>query len=348
MITATAQSSGRIPLIGSTNPDPAIQPGLISHTLYNVAGPNLSAQARPSFLGIQGLCWVGYGSMNTYVKHTALLCLFAVLFALLLLAVSLSDFHPQQGTPIPGAVELGTPPQVTIPATSTAHDSFPLPGIFLGTLLIASLVYTLARLVGLVYVRKTLWLVLVVVSLIGIANILPRVAPGPPALGVQDAPPAASSSSGDYLTSPLGEAPSVFSWLAAGCLLLGAAGCTALLLKRPTGTAQAREGLAQSAEDALRDIAAGKDFSGVIVECYLRMSGVIHAERNIQRSREITAREFQDALEQQGLPPGPVHGLTVLFERARYGDEQMSQVDVDASQGYLRQVIQHCRAGRQG
>ena len=140
----------------------------------------------------------------------------------------------------------------------------------------------------------------------------------------------------------------MFSWLAAGCLLLGAAVFTALLLKRPIATTQARDGLAQSAEDALHGLAAGNDFSGVIVKCYLRMSGVIRAERNIQRSRQMTAREFQDALTQQGLPPGPVNGLTVLFEKARYGAEQISQSDVNTGREYLRQVIQHCRAGRQG
>ena len=73
--------------------------------------------------------------MNTYVKRTALLCLFAVLLALLLLAVSLSDFRPQQGAPIPGAVELGNPLQATIPSRATAPVPFPLPGMIMGILL---------------------------------------------------------------------------------------------------------------------------------------------------------------------------------------------------------------------
>ncbi len=282
--------------------------------------------------------------MNRRTKYIVLLCLSLVLIALLLLSASLSNLHLQQGAPIPGAAEPNSSLGNITPIRATPHDLFPLPGMIVGGVLIAFLVYTLARLAGLVDARRILWLVLGVVLLIGLANILPRVVPGPAAAAGEDAPPAASPPSREYLTSPLGDAPSLFGWLAAGCILLGTGAFAVLLLKRPPRALRAREALARSAEDALRELAAGKDFSSVIVECYLRMSDVVRAERDIQRSRQMTAREFQEALEQHGLPAGPVHGLTLLFERARYGAEQMSQVDVNASQEYLRQVVQHCRA----
>lgn len=286
--------------------------------------------------------------MDHRTKQLVLLCLFAVLFATLLLAASLSNLRLQQGVPIPGAAGPGSPLQQTAPLATTSHGLFPLPGLIMGSLLIAFLGYTLARLAGLVDARRTLWLVLAVVLLIGLANILPRIVPGPPALASEEAAPTAFARSREYATSPLGEPPSIFGWLAAGCLLLGAATLAALLLKRPASRTQARDALAQSAEDALRDLAAGRDFASVIVECYQRMNAIIRAERDLQRSREMTAREFQEALTQHGLPPGPVHGLTLLFERARYGAEQMSEADVDASRECLRQVVQHCRAARPG
>jgi hypothetical protein len=215
-----------------------------------------------------------------------------------------------------------------------------------GAALVALLLYVLARLVGLVEPRRIAAMVLGFLLLIGLVNLLPRVAPGPPTLQGEESAVAAATSSQTHVTSPLGEAPSAFRWLAAGCVLLGAGVFAARLLKRPSKTDSALDRLAQKAEDALRNLATGRSFSSIIIDCYLQMSEVIRAEQDLPRPREMTAREFLAQLEMKGLPRDPVYRLTLLFEKARYGAEPMNRSDEDAGRECLRQVIQYCRAER--
>ncbi len=282
--------------------------------------------------------------MNRRARHTVLICLFVGLVAFLLLSLSLSDLELRPGAPIPGAAQEDSSLRDAMHVSAIAAAPLPLPGVIVGALLIALLVYVMARLVGLVDPRRIAAIVLGLLLLIGLVNLLPRIAPGPPALQAEESSAAAATRSQVYVRSPLGQAPSAFRWLAAGCLLVGAGAFAALLLNRPPKTDPALDSLAQSAEDALRNLAAGKSFSSVIIDCYLQMSEVIHAEQDIQRPREMTAHEFLAQLEMKGLPPEPVHRLTLLFEKARYGAEPMSRSDEDSGRECLRQVVQYCRA----
>jgi hypothetical protein len=77
--------------------------------------------------------------------------------------------------------------------------------------------------------------------------------------------------------------------------------------------------LAQQAETALSDLAAGGDLKDVIMRCYASMSQVLYRSRNVRRAEAMTPREFETHLAQIGLQDHYIQRLTRLFESVRYG-----------------------------
>jgi hypothetical protein len=119
--------------------------------------------------------------------------------------------------------------------------------------------------------------------------------------------------------------PSTPPWLVitlAALLALLVAGLVGLLLwlaLRRKPVEQPLRRIAEEAQSALEAIRAGGDLRDIILRCYAEMSRVLSEQRGIQRPIDMTPREFEAALERQGLPREPVRALTRLFEEVRYG-----------------------------
>lgn len=96
------------------------------------------------------------------------------------------------------------------------------------------------------------------------------------------------------------------------------------------------------AEASLGAIAAGHDWSDVIIQSYVRMNEAVQASRGLQRARASTPREFAERLEQAGLPAHAVQRLTRLFESARYGAAGSSQNDINEAVACLNSILQAC------
>lgn len=282
--------------------------------------------------------------MKFRAKQTVLLCLVAALISLLLLATSLSELELQLGLPFP-AGEDTSPLSRNLPSISaTQPNSVPLLEIILGVVLIALMIYVPARLISLANIRKVLALVVGAVLLVALLSILPRILPAQSTSRARDRLGLTTPRPSDHppiVTS--GQPPQVVLWLAAGCFLLGAGLLATRLLRHTPESELPTEAVSQTARNALHDLSAGGDFSRVIIACYLQMAEVLRAERKLERRHTMTAREFQDWLGQKGIPADPVHRLTFLFEKARYGDEPMSQLDQNAGKECLMQIIQYCR-----
>ncbi|HIE54790.1 MAG TPA: DUF4129 domain-containing protein, partial [Chromatiaceae bacterium] len=73
------------------------------------------------------------------------------------------------------------------------------------------------------------------------------------------------------------------------------------------------------AEAALADLYAGVEVKDAITRCYVDMSRALARQRGLARRQGMTAREFENMLVEEGLPPQSVTRLTRLFERVRYG-----------------------------
>jgi hypothetical protein len=100
--------------------------------------------------------------------------------------------------------------------------------------------------------------------------------------------------------------------------------------------------IARIARSSLKDLSAGRDSGDVIINCYVRMSEVVSARRQLQRTTAMTPQEFALRLEQAGLPRDAVGRLTALFEAVRYGDRKSSQKDVNEAVSCLTTILHYC------
>ncbi len=99
------------------------------------------------------------------------------------------------------------------------------------------------------------------------------------------------------------------------------------------------------ARSSLNDIAAGQEWTDVIIQSYARMSEAVSRQRGLERHWAATPREFAERLEQSGLPAHAVERLTRLFESARYGGRSSSQSDINEAVACLNSILQACGQG---
>jgi hypothetical protein len=102
------------------------------------------------------------------------------------------------------------------------------------------------------------------------------------------------------------------------------------------------EEIANAARVSLDDLASGRDWDDVIIQCYARMSHVVDARRGIHRANAMTPAEFATWLVRAGLPREPVQRLTYLFETVRYGARRSGQVEIEEATNCLRSILNSC------
>ena len=83
----------------------------------------------------------------------------------------------------------------------------------------------------------------------------------------------------------------------------------------------------QEAEAALTDLSAGVDLKNVIIRSYQKMTFSLQEEQGIERSSNLTVKEFEHLLISKGFPAVPIHQITSLFEKVRYGELEVSIED---------------------
>jgi hypothetical protein len=123
-------------------------------------------------------------------------------------------------------------------------------------------------------------------------------------------------------------------------LLILAAGASAYWfwrLKHPQ-----KQQLHKIARKALDDLAmsGSRDWQDIVIRCYADMSSTVSQRMELQRNKSMTPAEFSSRLEKAGLPSKPVHNLTHLFEKARYGSQQSSTGDVQEAMACLSAILQ--------
>lgn len=100
---------------------------------------------------------------------------------------------------------------------------------------------------------------------------------------------------------------------------------------------------AQKAIDALR---AGDALDETIQRCYHDMCEVLTRERGVTRSAAMTPHEFEQTLNDKGLPRGAVHSLTSLFEQIRYGGVSASAREQSMAIESLSAIVAACAQSR--
>ncbi len=103
--------------------------------------------------------------------------------------------------------------------------------------------------------------------------------------------------------------------------------------------------LSHEAEQALEALEQGEELRNVVVRCYVEMGRVVNRMRGIQRAKTMTPREFERQLAQIDLPSEPIAGLTRLFERVRYGTDEVDNVAERQARECLSAIVHACREG---
>jgi hypothetical protein len=99
--------------------------------------------------------------------------------------------------------------------------------------------------------------------------------------------------------------------------------------------------IAEIARTALGQLDA-KPTKNVIIKSYLDMNTVVGEKRGLIREEAMTPAEFAVRLDALGLPLDAVHGLTSVFERVRYGGQDVGEEETEEAKRCLTSILKAC------
>lgn len=281
--------------------------------------------------------------MTQHTKYISLILLSGALVSLILLAASLSNLQLHSGTTfLGGGNSDNTLLSVDALPSLQTHISPILQG-FLALLFLILLVYVTARLIVFVNLKIVLQSVLVMVILLTIVYIMPRTTLGQSTIFPGEYSEITTPPAFTYPFTPLGEPPQILIWLVIIGLGLGMSLSTIKIVKQRLDQTHIEDELLQGAENAVNSLKAGMDLRSVIMGCYFQMTRSLQEEQGIERDFTMTVREFEHRLGDMGFPTVPVHQLTSLFERARYGNQPMRNNDEEIAIECLNEIIKFFR-----
>lgn len=282
-------------------------------------------------------------ALGQVAKRRALILLIAALVAAILLAASLSNLELTAGQPFPGAGNASSNEvEAARPTAVAASDALPLVQGVLAAILLVLLILLLIRLVSMTTLRRVAGLGTALILTLILLISLPRFPGGKPiSLPSESVKPGVPLT--PVPTSPLGDPPEQLVWVVAVAVLLGAAVAVLTALRRHPRGASVSEQLQQAAERAVQAIDAGAEATNVVVRCYLEMLRIIQLERGVERTRNMTAREFEDFLEGRGLPSLPLMRLRSVFEDVRYGNRLITRDEEQLALDSLGDIAAFCR-----
>lgn len=284
--------------------------------------------------------------MAQHTKRITVLLLVGTLVSLILLSASLSNLQLHSGAPFPGAGDFGSETSFfTTSSPENANSLTLLKGIFALTFLFL-MIYVTVRFISLVNIKWLIRLFSVMTAMLVLIILISRipVTPSTPRPGETSINPISPRL--EYPVSPLGQPPGelillvVIAFIVAVGLLVFKV--LRIWLKQTGMTKQ----ILYEAESAMNEIKSGENLRNVIFRCYLQMTHVFQEERKIERNYSMTVREFEDWLEEKGFPIVPIHQLTHLFEKARYGTQLTMKEDEKMAVESLDEIIRFCRGER--
>lgn len=133
------------------------------------------------------------------------------------------------------------------------------------------------------------------------------------------------------------EPPTSVRWVALAALAAGV-GLIAILGSRKQTTSNRIDPIKQQAESAAALLISGEDFRSVLMRCYFEMARVIREENDIEREPEMTVREFEAVLTSRGFEIEPIQRLGHLFEKARYSNQPITDVEKEQGIACLQKI----------
>jgi len=205
--------------------------------------------------------------------------------------------------------------------------------------------YASARLIAFTFlnIKKVLPFVLAIIVLLIIVYLLPGVTPNPAPNFAGEYSEVPTPSSIDYPVAPLGEPPQLLIQFVTVGIVLGGGLIAIMMMKRWLAPTKIEDELLRDAEEAVKALQDGMDFENVIIRCYLQMTRSIQKERGLERNYSMTVQEFEHWLVGVGFPTIPLQQLTSLFEKVRYGKQQINNLDEQIAIQSLNEIIKFCQ-----
>jgi hypothetical protein len=286
------------------------------------------------------------GTMPQNTKRITLLFLVGTLVSLIMLSGSLSNLQLHAGAPFPSAGDFSSETRFfTTPSPGNANSLTLLKGIF-ALIFLFLMIYVTARFVALVNIKRLIRLLSIMTAMLALIILISHIPITPSTPHPSETTINPISPRFEYPVSPLGQPPGELILLvliafivAVGLLVFKVLG---IWLKQTGMTKQ----ILHEAESAMNEIKSGENLRNVIFRCYIQMAHVFQEERKIERNYNMTVREFEDWLEEKGFPIVPIHQLTHLFEKARYGTQLTMKEDEKMAVESLDEIIRFCRSER--
>ncbi|MGB8213942.1 MAG: DUF4129 domain-containing protein [Anaerolineales bacterium] len=273
---------------------------------------------------------------------------------LVLLAASLDTLKFKKGTPFSYATT--QPQQLQAPSTLPNVTWFIIGEIVVFAIIIV-IALTLVKpkqrgiiLLGLLFIGLTLLAIMWDISTSGGGVEMPSPTPRPTATVVQNpAGPSETLVPLPQATPVLYRPPKILPWISLA-LTFSALFVVVLLFwlslqYRWKDTVPLDE-LAGIAGRTVSDLQAGMDYGDAILNCYAGMVAAVNKHRDIRRRGSLTPAEFVAVLERAHLPSAPVHRLTMLFEKVRYGGNKPSRAEIDEALACLNDIVAACQEVR--
>jgi len=276
-------------------------------------------------------------------KNIALFLLTGALISMIILAASLSNLQLQDGRPFP---EVSNSENILefYPTSSRAEiDVDPIMRSVVAFSLLLIMIYVAGRLIAFLRIKQILYVLLVVGILLFVVSLLPGVfhrKDAPSFIEYVDIP---AVSSVEVMTTPLGQPPQELIWILTIFVVLVMALLGINMLRRWLNPVKEEGDFLDGAQIAVNDLKAGMDLKNVILRCYLQMAHALQEEHGLERSDHMTTQEFEAWLQTKGVPPIPVHQLTVLFEKVRYSNYELNGKDESLAMDSLNEIVRYCR-----
>ncbi len=281
--------------------------------------------------------------MTSIQKKKAMVFLGLCIFITALIAACLSDMELHPGLPSP----LLEGAHIAVPATVSAdpinQSVFPFILRLIGILLAIYLLVTLFSVIigmgwkKLVRILREFSLIIAVFIVLILVLSLLRSLPGQPSSLL----PAPATTEPPIFTSP-DSPPAILVWVV-GISLAVLAVFLLFYWIRTLRKSSRRDLLARRIEKARQSIVSGMNLEEVILRCYQEMGSIIQSERAIERQVHVTPTEFESELCAAGLPEAPIHELTHIFERVRYGHRPPTDTEEQEALSNLQKIASYLR-----
>jgi hypothetical protein len=284
--------------------------------------------------------------MTGSTKYKILILLGLVTIITMIIAASLSQLELQPGMPLPKLQDNNVvAPSIEAEPFAAAISINKFIIIFFALILAGSILYMMYKLI-----RGADWKeiaaffrMMVVISLLvsGVAFLIMLLPKSESSMVMEMPIPTPEP----VVTSPLGPVPPLLLWvvgigLLVISILVGVWMLTSSRRTRPIDL------VGLEAEKAWQALKTGLDLKDVIIRCYRQMSIALEKEQGIERKDFMTTGEFENLLEDVGIPHDPIHQLTRLFDAVRYGNWQPNPIDEQNAIQCLEAIMSYSRESK--